>query len=210
MHLALYKFHLEDDKPEEAIASMKVVFTTDAINADAKAKVLRDFVAYVKQNPQFEKDLVEITALADNTNDAKTLEELGQYYLSSGDKQKALESFEAARLDKPNNFGLLKKILLLQLDLNQNTQVAKRSEEALELYPAQAVLYLIKGVAHNKLNKPKKAISNLEMGLDYIIDDAKMEADFYNQLSAAYKLENNNTKSAAFAKKAENLKKAQQ
>ncbi|WP_353777059.1 tetratricopeptide repeat protein [Winogradskyella sp. 3972H.M.0a.05] len=210
VHLALYKFYLEDDDAKAAVESMKVVFTTDEINAEAKAKVLKDFVNYVKANPEYEKDLVEITTLADNTNDPKTLENLGQYYLKSGDKAKALKNFEEALLQKPNDFALLKNILLLQVDLGNNEDVVKRSNEAIELYPAQPLLYLVNGVAQNKLNQSDKAIEMLETGLDFIIDDIKMEADFYQQLSLAYKQNNNNAKSQAFAKKAENLLKTQQ
>lgn len=210
VHLALYKFYLEDDQPEEAIASMRVVFTTDAINADAKAKVLKDFVNYVKANPKYEKDLIEITTIANKTNDPKTQEELGQYFLKEGDKAKALTNFEAALAQNPNDFSLLKNVLLLQVDLGKNEAALAKSSEAIDLYPAQPLLYLINGVANNNLNRPKKAIEMLETGLDFIIDDTSMEADFYKQLSTAYKLSGNNTKSQSFAKKAENLLKTQQ
>ncbi|MEZ4792933.1 MAG: hypothetical protein R2783_05590 [Gelidibacter sp.] len=64
---------------------------------------------------------------------------------------------------------------------------------------------MVNGVANNKLNQPKKAIEKLEAGLDYVIEDLKMESDFYTQLSVAYKLDNNIPKSQAFAKKARNV-----
>ena len=89
-------------------------------------------------------------------------------------------------------------------------KVVAKSKETIELFPAQPILYLINGVANNKLKQPKKAIESLETGLDYVIDDAKMEADFYTQLSLAHKLNNNITKSEAFTKKAEALIKQQQ
>lgn len=210
VHLALYKFYLDDNQIEKAVNSMKTVFSTQSINADSKAKVLKDFVAFVKENPQYENELIEITLLAQDTNDPKTLEDIGNYYLKSGKKEKALSSFEDALKQKPNDFNLIKLALLTQLDLNLDKEALDRSSKALELFPAQAVLYLIHGVANNKLNQPKAAISSLEMGLDFIIDNPKMESDFYIQLSKAYKLTNNNTKSETFAKKAESLIKAQQ
>ena len=54
------------------------------------------------------------------------------------------------------------------------------------------------------------AIESLETGLDYIIEDVKMEIDFYTQLSLAYELDNNIKKSQAFTKKAQALIKEQQ
>ena len=61
-------------------------------------------------------------------------------------------------------------------------------------------------MALNNLNQPKEAIEALEIGLDYIIDDARMEADFYNQLSKAYTLLNNTAKAQTFSDKAQKLK----
>lgn len=202
VHLALYKFYLDKNEPEKAIASMKTVLTASEINADAKTKVLNDFINFVSKNPDYEKDLVDVTALIDDNKSFQTLVELGQYYLNLQDKTKALMYFEDALRLEPNNYSVIKDVLLLQLDLDQDGEAITKSQQALELFPAQPILYLINGVAHNKLKQAKQAITSLETGLDYVIEDPKMEADFYTQLSVAYKLNNNNPKSETFAKKA--------
>lgn len=202
VHLALYKFYLDKNETEKAIASMKIVLTAPEINADAKTKVLNDFVNFVSKNPDYEKDLVDVTALIDENKSFQTLVELAQYYLTLDDRPKALMYFEDALKLEPNNFSVIKDALLLQIDLNQEEKAIAKSQRALELFPAQPILYLINGVAHNNLKQAKKAIRSLEAGLDYVIEDPKMEADFYTQLSLAYKLDNNNSKSQSFAKKA--------
>ncbi|TYA79235.1 hypothetical protein FUA24_08220, partial [Seonamhaeicola marinus] len=79
------------------------------------------------------------------------------------------------------------------------------STQALNNYPSQPILYLVNGVSFNALNKPQNAIDTLEIGLDYIIDDTKMEADFYTQISKAYTLLNNTTKAKTFSDKAKQL-----
>ena len=210
VHLALYKFYLDENDTENAINSMKIVLSSSDIKPDAKAKVLNDFVNFVSTHPEFEPDLLEITALISNDNSPKTLLELAQFYLKTGDKTKALSYFEDLLKEEPNNYSVLKDVLLLQLDLNLNEQAAKRSEQTIEIFPAQPIFYLINGVANNKLKQQKKAIESLEAGLDYIIEDVKMEIDFYTQLSLAYELDNNIKKSQAFTKKAEALTKEQQ
>lgn len=207
VHLALYKFYLDKNEPEKAIASMKTVLTASEINADAKTKVLNDFINFVAKNPDYEKDLVDVTALIDDNKSFQTLVELGQYYLKLQDKTKALMYFEDALKLEPNNYSVIKDVLLLHLDLDQDEKAIAKSQQALELFPAQPILYLINGVAHNKLKQAKQAITSLETGLDYVIEDPKMEADFYTQLSVAYKLNNNNSKSETFAKKAAALTK---
>lgn len=210
VHLALYKFYLNDNDTQNAINSMKIVLTSASINPEAKTKVFNDFVEFVSKHPEYESQLVDVTALVDNDKSKKTLLELGQYYLKSGDKTKALSYYEEALKQEPSNYNIIKDVLLLQLELNQNDKVVVKSNQALELYPAQPIFYLINGVANNKLKQPKQAIESLETGLDYIIDDLKMEADFYTQLSTAYKLNNNISKSETFAKKAQAIAGGQQ
>jgi len=209
VHLALYKFYLQDGKIEDAIGSVKIALTSPEINADAKAKVLKDFVGFVAKNPEYESDLIDVTALVDDNKDAQTHSDLGQYYLKAGDKAKALLNFKEALKQDPNDFKLIKDVLLLQLDIKDYKAVISDSEHALELYPAQPILYLVNGVANNNLNEHKKAIDNLEMGLDFLVDNPNMEADFYSQLSIAYKALNNISKSETFAKKAQALKAQQ-
>ena len=210
VHLALYKFYLDGNEVPNAIASMKIALNAPEITPEAKAKVFNDFVKFVATHPEYEKDLIEMTTLVGDDKSTKTLTELGQYYLKMNDKPKALQYLEEALQQDSKNFMIIKDVLLLQLDLNMDEKAATKSQEALELFPAQPILYLVNGVANNKLNQSKKAIDKLEAGLDYIIDDVKMEGDFYTQLSLAYKQDNNIPKSQAFAKKAEAITKQQQ
>lgn len=206
VHLALYKFYLDKNNTDAAIKSMKIIVQSNDIKPDAKLKVLSDFVNFVKLNPQYETDLVEATALLDGTSDAKTLTDLGQYYLQKGDKQNALKHFqEALKLDS-DNFSVLKNVLLLHIDLNQFEEARTKSDLAIQKYPAQPLVYLVHGVALNALQKPKEAIETLELGLDWIIDDTKMEADFYGQLAKAYGVLNNSAKAKSFMDKANALK----
>lgn len=209
VHLALYKFYLEENEVEDAINSVKIALSSPEINADAKAKVLKDFVAFVAKNPEYESDLVEITAMVDENKDAKTHSELGYYYLKAGDKVKALTNFKEALKQTPNDFKLIKDVLLLQLDIEDYEAVVDGSNAALELYPAQPILYLVNAVANNRLGNYNIAIEHLEMGLDFLVEDPQMEADFYSELSLAYNQLNNIPKSEAFAKKAQELKSQQ-
>ncbi|MDO5978805.1 tetratricopeptide repeat protein [Flavivirga spongiicola] len=205
VHLALYKFYLDDNDAEKAIESMKIVVKSNEIKPEAKLKVLTDFVTFVGNNPQYEADLVEATAMVGNNNNSKTLIELGQYYLTKKNKEKALEYFEAALKLEPNNFGVLRNVLLLYIDLQKYDLAKEKSSEVLQKYPSQPLFYLINGIALNQLNQPKKAVEALETGLDYIIDDTKMEIDFYNQLSKAHTLLNNTAKAKTFSDKVKQL-----
>lgn len=204
-HLALYKFYLEKNEAEKAIESMKIVIQSSQIKPEAKLKVLSDFIGFVGKNPQYESVLVEATTLAGDTKNAKSFIEIAQYYLTKGDSNKALEFYEQALALESDNFGVLRNILLLHIDLMQYEVAVTKCKSTLEKYPSMPIIYLINGVALNKLKRANEALSVLETGLDFIIDDSKMEIDFYNQMSIAYTLLNNESKAKAFSDKAKQL-----
>ncbi len=206
VHLALYKFYLDDNKPEKAIESMKIVLSSAKIKPESKIKVLADFVKFVSKNEAYEGELIAITSkLTETEATGKTFVELAQYYLIKENPAKALDYYQKALKVEPNNFGILRNILLLHIDLKKDIEAEKLSDSSLERYPSQPVLYLINGVALNNLNRHKDAVASLETGLDYIIDNTKMEIDFYKQLSKAHTALNNLEKAKAFNEKVKKL-----
>ena len=155
VHLALYKFYLQEGSNDKAIKSMKTALQSSQINPESKIKVLADFVKFVAKNQQYEQDLVDVTSMLTKIESSgKTLVELAQYYLLKGEKQKALNFYEEALQKEEENFGILRNIILLHIDLQQFTQAEQKSAEGLEIFPSQPVLYLANGVALNYLNRP--------------------------------------------------------
>ena len=205
VHMALYKFYLDEGNIDKAVTSMKIVLQADEIGEREKSKVLQDFVAFVEKNPEYQKDLIEATNDTITQKDSQSLSDLGRFYLNSGDKQKALENYKKALAQKPNDFKLLRDVILVHIELKDYSSALRQSDNALELYPAQPILHLLKGVSELNLGDPKNAIDSLEMGLDFLVENPQTERDFYIQLSEAYKQTNNNSKAQAFAKKANSI-----
>ena len=186
VHLALYKFYLEEGAIENAITSMKIVFSASEIDYPEKYKVLSDFLGFVSQNPRYENEVDGLIPFLSEIKNGNFYEQLGNYYIQKNEKSTALQFFEKGLLISPDNFNLIKHTILLQLDSGKFQEAATLSESSLAIFPAQALLYLLNGVANNQLNKPQIALESLEMGVDFLLDDPKMEKDFYDQLSKAY------------------------
>jgi tetratricopeptide (TPR) repeat protein len=208
VHLALYKFYLNNNKTDEALKSMRLVLESEEIDADSKFKVLNDFLLFVNQNPQYDEELKQVAALfSEKENNQEIFQKFGEYFLLKGDKEQALAFFEMGIDKNVENYELLRNTLLLQLDLLKFQEASELSSSGLEIFPAQALLYLIKGASLNSLKKYKEAEEILTFGLDYLIDDMEMEQDFYEQLSKAYVGLGNASKAAEFKEKANSLKK---
>jgi len=205
VHLALYKFYLDDGEVEKAVHSMEVVFSSNEIDKDSKYRVLGDFIGFANQNPGYENRLEAIVGSFSEENSGQVYEQLGLYYLAKEQKDKALQFYEKGMAIDQDNYSLVKNTLLLQIEFKKYSEAARASTEALEIFPAQPLLYLVNGVANIELEKLDIAIESMETGIDYLIDDLKMEKDFYEQLSIAYLKKGNEAKAASFAKKASEI-----
>ena len=206
VHLALYKFHLEREEPEEAVNSMKIVFESEEIDAESKFKVLNDFLIFVDNNPEYEEDLMQVSKmLSERENAPKLYSQLGQYYMKRGELEDALSFFKAGLAENTEDFQLVKNTIFLQLELEKYKEARDLSKEMLEVFPAQPVLFLLQGIALNQLEEYREAIEILTFGLDYLIDNPRMEIDFYTQLKIAYKELGEEEKSAEFSRKVEAL-----
>ncbi len=201
VHLALYKFYLDEGNASEAIKSIKIVFASEEVDKETKYKVLGDFIQFVNENPQYETDLAEIVNQFSVEN-GRVYEKLGDYYAAKNQNEDALNAYEKGIAKDPDNYNLLKNTLLFQIDFKKYEAAAKLSAEGLEIFPAQALLYLLNGVANNGLQKSDAAIESLETGLDFVFENPKMERDFYEQLSLAYTAKGDSKKGKMYADKA--------
>jgi len=210
VHLALYKFHLDSGETKEALNSMKLILEAEEIDPVSKFKVLNDFLLFVNENPSYEEELQGVAEVFSRSeNSPEIYQRFGEYYLLKNQKEKALEYFELGIEKNLDNFDLLRNTLLLQLDLLNLDNALKLSEQAIEIFPAQPILYLIQGAALNKQKEFKEAAEILTFGLDYLIDDQKMTAEFYDQLSIAFTGIGNAEKAIEFNEKATQIKKSQ-
>ncbi len=206
VHLALYKFYIDQNEPEKAVSSMQLVMNAKTIDTESKLKVMSDFLNFANKKPEYNAAVEEALAdFASWSSNPRTLERIGAYYLERGEQEKSLTFFERAARLEPDNFSLLKNTLLLQIDTKKYNEALSMSEVAIEIFPTQALLYLIKGVALIQTNDAQEAVAILEEGIDYVVDDTLMEKDFYQQLSLAYEQLNNVKKAQEYAKKVKDL-----
>jgi tetratricopeptide (TPR) repeat protein len=205
VHLALYKFHLEEGDTQNAFQSMQAVFSSKKIDDKSKLRVLEDYLEFIQKHPQFSKDMNTIIAEFPDYQEPKIFELVGNYYLTLGDRENALSFLERGLTGDQDNYSLIKNTLLLQLDLKKYEEASTLSKKALEIFPAQPLLYLMQAVSNINLSNTDIAIESLETGLDYLFDDSNMERDFYKQLSIAYKMKNDLKKAEHYSKMAKEI-----
>ncbi len=104
------------------------------------------------------------------------------------------------------SFRVLEQLLIKLNDKKKYLELEKQSMEGLEFFPAQPFVYLMSAIALNYTKKYDQALLKLEIGLDYIVDDTHLEADFYDQMGLSYKGLKNNVEASKSYNKATALR----
>jgi tetratricopeptide (TPR) repeat protein len=96
-----------------------------------------------------------------------------------------VELKESFKNDK--KYSVLIKILEQEQNTSNFENLLSYSNQGLDLFPAQPIVYLINGKALNQLKKYSEAKDVLNNGIDFVIDDTSLKADFHEQLTIAFK-----------------------
>ena len=206
--VSLFKFYLNTNDGLKAVQSMNTVLASSKIDKKIKHRVLNEFLLFTKSNPQYSTDLDKAISYFDDDKEVRVAKEIGKFYYSKNDFLKASYYLET-HLKSTNDD--IEAVLLLSEAYIQNNQFDKLnacSEQNLQLFPSQPQLYYFSGLANNQLKKYKMAKEVLEAGLDFIIDDVPLQANFYIQIGESYAgLNDSINKEINFKKANELLKK---
>lgn len=185
--VSLFKVYLDANQADKAIKSMNIVLSSSKIDSKIKHRTLNEFLIYVNKNPQYAPDLEKAIAYFDNDKEIDVAKEIGKFYHGKGQFESAIKYYEK---DLKTNSETDRETNLLLLDAytqaKQFAPMTKRAMNMIEVYPSQPQFYYYAGLGNNQLKQFKNAKTVLEMGLDYVVDDKKLEANFNIQLGEAY------------------------
>ncbi|MDR7369759.1 tetratricopeptide (TPR) repeat protein [Flavobacterium aquidurense] len=184
--VSLFKVYLDANQADKAIKSMNVILSSPKIDSKIKHRTLNEFLIYVNKNPQYAPDLEKAIAYFDNDPNVDVAKEVGKFYHSKNQFENAIKYYEK---DLKSNSDTDRETNLLLLEAytqaKQFEPMTKRAMNMIEVYPSQPQFYYYAGLGNNQLQQFKNAKTVLEMGLDYVVDDTALEANFNIQLGEA-------------------------
>jgi tetratricopeptide (TPR) repeat protein len=185
--VSLFKVYLDANQADKAINSMNIILASSKIDSKIKHRTLNEFLIYTNKNPQYAPALEKAIGYFDNDPNVDVAKEIGKFYHSKNQFENAIKYYEK---DLKANSDTDRETNLLLLDAytqaKQFEPLTKRAMMMIEVYPSQPQFYYFAGLGSNQLKQFKNAKTVLEMGLDYVVDDFKLEANFNFQLGEAY------------------------
>jgi tetratricopeptide (TPR) repeat protein len=183
--VSLFKFHLNNNDGTNAVVAMNKVFGSRKIDDKIKHRMLNEFLIFVKDKPEFDKDLEKAISYFDNDKEVQVAKEIGKFYHNKKDWSHAISYYEMHL--KNHSDDIETELLLLEAYTEKQLfdVVAKKTTDFIDLFPSQPKLYYFAGLAYNQLKNYKKAKEFLEMGMDYLVEDIVLEINFNIQLGEA-------------------------
>jgi tetratricopeptide (TPR) repeat protein len=203
-HLALADYYRKNNKSSEYYAETKKAFASDELDADTKIKILAPFYNLSKDNKEqndFVHELLDLF-IQSNPKEAKAYAIKGDFLLKEEKLNEAREQYrKALEIDK-NKYSVWNQLMLIDSQLNDNEQLDKDSKQAIELFPNEPVPYLLNGIANYQLKNYKQTISVLNKGIDFVVQNNAMLAQFNANLGDAYQNDKQYAKSDSCYEKA--------
>ncbi len=205
-HVSLVKFYLNNNEGQNATTSLFKVLESAKIDNKIKHRVFNEYLIFASNNPEYASNLEKAITILDEDRTINVSKEVAKYFLKKNRLDEAILYFEKSIKNQPEDFESFEFLMQLLVQQKQYDKVEKYANQQVELYPTQASLYYYSGVALLNLNKTKEAISKLEEGADYVVENPTLEKEIYTQLALAYEKSGDLKKKEVVLKKIEKLK----
>lgn len=204
----------QDDKAFETLEDLVAADPTNGnahkllgdyyFNTSQKSKGIEQFRLAIKCDLDIDDRMKMAIQLFDVDAPSSMMDELSSYilevfpenykaytfrgdYLQRVNKNKeALEVYIKALEFETSKYLIWQEILLIEYDLQDFNSLYKDAQRCLEYFPNIPNVYLLAGLSSNQLKKYDEAIDVLTSGIDFVMQDNSLLAEFYGQFGEAY------------------------
>ena len=205
-HVSLIKFHLNNNDGVNASKSMFKVLENEKIDLKIKHRIFNEFLIFAIKNPTFFNDVDTAILYFDSDREIAVAKEVAKFFWKKGDLEKAIYYFEKAIKKNPEDIESIDYYLEVIYQKQDFQLLVKKATDFTEVYPTQASYYFYAGFGHNQLKNFKKAKELLENGLDFVVENKTLEANFYKQLIISCENLNDNAKKQLYSNKLKQTK----
>ena len=203
--VSLFKYHLLANEGDKAAKSLLFVLTSPKVESKIKHRMLNEFLLFIQDKPQFDTDFEKAVGLLIQDPTVAVNKEVGKFYQRKNNTAKAIYFYNKQQAITPDDTECLQLLAGLYTETAQFDVLAVWATQVIERFPLQPQWYYYAGLANNQLKKSAEAISQLEAGLEFVVDDPALEINFYIQLGEAFHALGNEAKKEFYFTKAESL-----
>lgn len=172
---------------ENYIKYLKEAFKNPNLNIDSKIRVIYPYLLDTSDKNKNEEafSLAQIVIEA-HPNEAKAHAIYGDLLYQDEQSEAALVQYRQALQIDNSVYQVWQQVFFILSELQRYTELAKVTNDALELFPSQPIIYFFNGIANNQMNEYAKAVEILNIGKVLVVDNTPLKVQFFSSLGDAY------------------------
>lgn len=187
-NVALAEHYRIQNDYAKAFTYLNYCFDDKSFNVEVKFQIL---VSYFQLAITDESYLTSLYSLLDKAikhhpNEASFHALYGDMYYQKNDAANAYFSYSKSLELGATEYLIWNRCLIMGLELQKYKEVISKGEKAISLNPVQPMLYLFTGLAYSINEDQEKAISLFNKGINYVVNNRPLKAEFYNYLGDAH------------------------
>ncbi len=187
-NIALAEYYRANNELDKAFGYLTYSFEDPSFNAEVKFKIL---VSYFQLAIEDESYLNSLYSLLDKAIKYHPLEPsfpalYGDLYYQKNNVAEAYTAYSKSLDLGATEYLIWNRCLIMGLELQKYDAVIEKGNKAIGLNPVQPMLYLFTGLAYSINMQHEKAVNTLNKGVNYVVNNRPLKAEFYNYLGDAY------------------------
>lgn len=186
--LLLADHYRQKGDEEESFRQLKLAFQSPQFGVEGKARILFTFYHLSEQSPKYLARAYELLHLLieAHPDDAEANALFGDFLYRDEKLEEARAFFYKAALLDPADIRFWQQVLIIDSSLSDYDNMLEASEQALEYFFEQPVIFLFNGLAHMQKKNYTRAIESFRTGKDLTPDDIGFRSQFLTLLGDAY------------------------
>ncbi len=178
--------------------NLKEIFENPKVGIDTKVSIL--LISYIQMNSEDSakrKEGIELAKILARVHpdEAKSFAVLGDLYFMDEQSDNAIAAYKNSLSKSKDVFEVWQQLMLIYNERKDWNNVLDVANQAMELFPNQAAIYLFKGGAEQQLTQYEKAAKSYSKGEKMSADNVKLKAQFLANLGDVYHSLNKNAES---------------
>lgn len=180
VHFSLANYYLENGEAEKSFEETKAGFASDAVDIQTKMQLYMMLTANPAQSNLNSKQREELIAiLLDKHADEALVHTIHAESLLKVNKlAEGREALLKAIEIEPNDYMIWERIMYIDNDLQEWNKLYEHTGKIIELFPNQPQGYFFKAIACVQLEKFDETIELTDEGMDYVIENPQLQANF--------------------------------
>jgi tetratricopeptide (TPR) repeat protein len=167
---------------------LRKAFGSSEVDADTKIRVLFPYLTDPNIDSIERTEAIELVEIASEVHP-----ESAKVQAIYGDFSYQMEQYDSAKVHyrkaielDDSVFEVWQQLAFILSDQQEYDELIELTDNAMELFPSQAILYFFNGMALNQKKEHQEAIDILEAGKDLVVNNSALKSQMFATLGDAY------------------------